>query len=148
MSTVDPVESEQPVGRAVAGVEVMLDHFSCSSSRVVIGVQLSGCHDILSNNVLGQVLQLSQKQMRKASQTQRKGVIKRQVWNENRSWKRAELLKDFDHQVSAGVSLDKRSRQTQWEQSFRKREERKEKKSRLVIYSCLFFCRKVLTVQC
>lgn len=38
---------KQPVWRAVAGVEVVLDHLGRPASRVVIGIQLSSCHYIL-----------------------------------------------------------------------------------------------------
>lgn len=47
VGTVDPLQSKQPVGGAVAGVEVVLDYFGCPLCRVVIRIQLPSRHHIL-----------------------------------------------------------------------------------------------------
>lgn len=47
IATVDPVQPKQPVGGAVVGVEVVLDHFGCPLCRVVIWIQLPSRHHML-----------------------------------------------------------------------------------------------------
>lgn len=44
ISAVNPVQPKQPVWRSVTCVEVVLHHFGCPLSRVVIGIELSSRH--------------------------------------------------------------------------------------------------------
>lgn len=44
IATEDPLQPKEPVGGAVVGSEVVLDHFGCPLCGVVIGIQLTGCH--------------------------------------------------------------------------------------------------------
>lgn len=47
IATVDSLQPKQPVGGAVASVEVVLDHFGCPLCRVVIRIQLPSRHHML-----------------------------------------------------------------------------------------------------
>lgn len=47
MAAVDSMQPKQPVGGAVASVEVVLDHFGCPLCGVVIRIQLPSGHHML-----------------------------------------------------------------------------------------------------
>lgn len=58
ISSVNPVQPKQPVWRSVTCVEVVLHHFGCPLSRVVIRVELSSGHHQLPRLLFPQVWRL------------------------------------------------------------------------------------------